>query len=317
MSDRDLSGKVFGRLTVISYNGIITRKSGTHYKSWKCICSCGNECIANERSLLSGKKLSCGCLNKEILKSGICRRKHGMSETRIYRIWRGIKDRCDNPNNRNFDRYGGRGISYCSEWKNFEPFYEWAISNGYNDQLSIDRINNDGNYEPSNCRWTDILTQANNRSDNTIICFNGETHTLSEWSRITGLDVHTISSRLNRGCSKEEIFNTNYKKVEKLKLYLYKGKFFTVKEIAEMSGLNADTIFRRMRKGMSIEEAVEKPLGFCPKERLLTLNGETHNVTEWAKITGIKKETLFSRIREGWSVEDMLTKPLQQGKKGT
>lgn len=246
------------------------------------------------------------------------KRIHGMANTHLYQIWRGIKDRCLNPNNKHFDRYGGRGITICDDWiNNFQAFYDWSIENGFKEGLTIDRIDNDGNYEPNNCRWVDYYVQANNRSNNHLITVDDETHTLSEWSRITGLDVHTISSRLSRGCSKEEIFNTNYKKVEKLKLYLYKGKFFTVKEIAEMSGLNADTIFRRMRKGMSIEEAVEKPLRVCPKERLLTLNGETHNVTEWAKITGIKKETIFARIREGWSVEDMLTKPLQQGKKGT
>lgn len=314
----DLSGQTFERLTVISYNGIAYRKSGTHYHSWRCICSCGNECIAEGKSLISGAKRSCGCLNKEVLASGNCRRTHGMVGTHLYHIWRGMKDRCLNFNNKNYDRYGGRGIKICNEWlDNFQAFYDWAIENGYQEGLTIDRINNNGNYEPLNCRWVNYIVQANNRSNNHLITVDGETHTVSEWSRITGLNPQLISHRANRGDSNEEIFNKEFPKVEINKLYEYQGEKHTIKEYSEMFGISKDTLHRRIRKGMSIKEAIETPLREAQKERLLTLNGETHNVTEWSKITGIKRNTLFARIREGWSVEDMLTKPLQQGKKGT
>lgn len=314
----DLTGKTFGRLTVVSYNGIAYRKSGKPYHSWKCICSCGNECIAEGRSLVSGGKRSCGCLNKEVLASGDCRRTHGMARTSLYHTWRGMKDRCFNPQNKHYSRYGGRGITVCNEWLNdFKAFYDWAIANGYKEGLTIDRINNDGNYEPSNCRWADYYTQANNRSDNHLLTVGEETHTLSEWSRITGIKPQLLSERANRGYSAERIFNKNYAKIERNKLYELNGELHTVKEYSQIYGISESLIFRRLRSGMNIADAISKPIRKITRKRELTLNGETHSVTEWSKITGINRGTIFSRIREGWRVEDILTKPLQQGKKGT
>lgn len=312
----DLTNKTFGRLRVIEYNDIIYRASGSYFHSWKCICSCGNECLASSQSLLSGGKQSCGCLNKEILASGDCRRKHGKAGTRIYKIWASMKDRCKNPNNAKFDRYGGRGIDICAGWETFEIFYNWAIQNGYEENLTIDRIDNDGNYEPDNCRWVDMVVQANNKSNNHLLTIGGETHTISEWSRITGLNPRLISERANRGCSPEEILNKNYKKIVRGQLFKYHGVEYTIKELSEKYGISETTLSKRINSGMSVDEAIQKPIRKVVKKRMITFNGETHSVTEWSKITGINRETLFARIREGWSVENMLTKPLQQGKKG-
>ena len=108
-------------------------------------------------------------------------------------------DRCRREDNDNYNRYGGRGIDVCSEWDDFAEFQRWAIDNGYNEDLTIDRIDNDDGYCPENCRWVDTLTQGNNRTTNHVITYNGETHTIAEWSRILGIKYPTLYSRLNRG----------------------------------------------------------------------------------------------------------------------
>lgn len=126
---------------------------------------------------------------------------------RLYIIWRAMRERCRREKNKRYKNYGGRGIRVCEEWNDYITFKKWALANGYNDGLTIDRIDNDGNYEPSNCRWVDRASQANNKSNNHLITHNGETHTAMEWSRITGIPYRTILSRINRdGLSPAEVF---------------------------------------------------------------------------------------------------------------
>lgn len=130
--------------------------------------------------------------------------KHGMRHTRIYIIWRAMRQRCNNPHTINYKNYGGKGVRVCDEWNNdFMSFYNWSVENGYNDTLTIDRINASGNYEPSNCRWITQKEQQNNRTNNHRILFNGELHTMAEWSDITGIKKATIGARLKKGWSVE------------------------------------------------------------------------------------------------------------------
>lgn len=125
--------------------------------------------------------------------------KHGGNGTRLYIIWKAMRERCMCPNCNRWHRYGGRGITVCTEWDDFALFRDWAMSNGYADNLTLDRIDHDGNYEPSNCRWATQQEQQNNRCNNRIITVDGVRHTAPEWSRISGIRACTIRARLNKG----------------------------------------------------------------------------------------------------------------------
>ena len=186
----DLTGLKFGRLTVIQRSGT---KNG--HVAWLCKCDCGKTIVTIGNLLKSGKSKSCGC--KKIETCGDTHRIHGKSNTRLYIAWQHMKQRCCNTKNDRYKYYGGRGISICDDWMQFEPFEQWALSNGYEDELTIDRIDVNGDYCPENCRWVTWETQQNNKRNNNIIEAFGEKRTLAEWSKISGVNRTTIQKRIN------------------------------------------------------------------------------------------------------------------------
>lgn len=193
----DLIGEKFGRLEVLERAG----KDKHQNLLWLCRCECGNTTTVSSNSLQQGRIKSCGCLRKERAREATL--KHGeftnynTEKPRLYRIWIAMRTRCNNPNFPAYHNYGGRGISICDEWEKYENFRDWAKNNGYEDDLTIHRVDNDGDYYPENCKWVTRREQANNMRVNHLITFNGETKTMAEWSRETGINYQTLADRIN------------------------------------------------------------------------------------------------------------------------
>lgn len=190
----NLIGQKFGMLTVIQEAGYNSSKR----IRWLCRCDCGKYHYSTTLDLRNGDCVSCGCQKSERI--GNYQRKHGDSGTKIYRIWKHFRGRCNNPNDSAYGRYGGRGIKVCKEWDNlndgFANFKNWAYSNGYDPNLTLDRIDNDGNYEPSNCRWANRTTQARNRSITRKVDFNGNTITIKELSEQYNVNYYLLYDRI-------------------------------------------------------------------------------------------------------------------------
>lgn len=201
----DLTGKTFGRLTVTGYAYF------DKYHYWHCVCECGRELDVIGFSLTSGNTRSCGCLKREVTieKRHASRKYQGAYDSsghsRIYTTWLAMIHRCSDPHVESYPRYGGRGIGVCDEWLNFQTFHDWAVSNGYSDELSIDRIGPDGDYCPENCRWADSETQNNNRRDNVFLEYDGRRMTIAQWSRELGVSKEMLYKRHQRGWSDADI----------------------------------------------------------------------------------------------------------------
>lgn len=203
----DITGQKFGRLEVIKFAGYTKHKAVT----WRCKCECGNEVVVRGDHLRYGRTSSCGCLRAETsAKRGKDNAKHGMWNTRLYHCWQHMKQRCDGTGNEaNRKRYHDRGIRVCDEWYNsFETFMKWSLENGYQDNLTLDRIDNNGNYEPSNCRWANAITQQNNVSTNKYLQYKGKTQTMAEMAREYGIKYSTLQTRLKRGWSIKRALET-------------------------------------------------------------------------------------------------------------
>lgn len=201
----DMVGRKYGKLVVLRENG----RSHNRSVKWECICDCGKVVTVDGTSLRNGHTTSCGCNRYRKLN------KYSIIHKRLYQIWASMKDRCSNPNNSNYKWYGGKGISVCDEWKNnFETFYNWSIENGYIEDAerglyTIDRIDTEGDYAPSNCRWVDTKKQSRNKTNNHYLTYNGVTKTLTDWADEVGILATTIDSRIRKhGWSVEKALTT-------------------------------------------------------------------------------------------------------------
>ena len=204
MGKYNLIGHRFGQLVVVKE--LPANKHGEVV--WLCNCDCGNTHIATSYNLLRGRTTKCKkCMFVQIAKANTT---HGGKPKRLHEIYTNMKTRCHNPNYELWNRYGGRGISICREWEeSFVAFRDWALNNGYSDDLQLDRIDNDGDYCPENCKWSDRVEQANNRRTNRILVLHGQKDTMANWARRTGLPYWLIQNRLDKhGWSEERTLTT-------------------------------------------------------------------------------------------------------------
>ena len=203
---KDLTGQKFALLTIIGR--VKNDAKGKAY--WKCLCDCGKITIVSGSNLRSGAVKSCGCLRHKEKDT------HHLSNTRLYRIWNAVIQRCNNKEHWAYKYYGAKGINVCEEWRNdFLAFYKWAMENGYSEKLTIDRIDNEKDYSPQNCRWVDRKVQANNRTFCKMIEYDGKTQSLMQWCEELSLNYKRIHSRLYRlGWSFEKAISTPVKRKE-------------------------------------------------------------------------------------------------------
>lgn len=194
----DLKGKRFGHLTAL----YLTVDELYKKKKWLCRCDCGREIEITGSNLISGHSTQCKqCQLKTLQRGNVT---HNQSHTKLYNVWNGMIQRCTNTNHKSFSDYGGRGITICEEWRSFDNFQKWAWEHGYGEGVEIDRIDNNGNYRPENCRWITRIKNARNKSNNKIIVYNGESKTLSEWATYFGVNYKNLSRNLNKGYTLDE-----------------------------------------------------------------------------------------------------------------
>lgn len=199
---KDMTGEKYGKLTVLKFSHM----RGKH-SYWLCKCDCGNLATVRADGLKRGTTKSCGCLIKNNHPI-----EHGQAKTKLYHLFYGMKQRCYNPKHESYHRYGGRGITICDKWLNdYMSFYRWSMKNGYKPGLTIDRIDNDGNYEPDNCGWITQKEQTRNTSRNTKITIDGVTKLLIEWCELYGVNPATACYRIKRGWNYSSVFKITSK----------------------------------------------------------------------------------------------------------
>lgn len=167
-----------------------------------------------------------------------------ISDTRLYEIWRGMKRRCNDGNRKEYQIYGGRGIKVCKEWEtSFNAFRNWALNNGYNDTLTIERNDVNGNYEPSNCRWATKKEQANNRRDNKFLTHNGKTLTVAQWAKELNIHENTLRNRIQKGWSEEKIFSNAVQSAHNI---TFNGETKSLRQWSISTGINYSTLQSRL-----------------------------------------------------------------------
>ena len=215
-----------------------------------CCCRCGTKKNIRLYSILSGETKSCGC--KKV--------KHNLTGHRLHSVWFNMRNRCYNKKVRAYNRYGGRGIKVCDTWRtNFKTFYDWAMSHGWKPELELDRIDNNGDYSPENCRFVSTLENVHNREKSEVITYNGKTLHISEWAKIIGCSVSGLHNRIYRGWSIEKAIETPFKKLVDQKLLSFRGKTLNMHQWEVLLGLPRGTIANRIRIGWSIVRTLTTP----------------------------------------------------------
>lgn len=241
MAKNDLAGQKFGRLTAIKF------MPDKH--KWLCQCDCGNFKEVQAGKLTSLHTKSCGCLKN----------KYKITVHRIFSIWSNMQERCSvNSKRKDTIYYAQKGIKVCEEWKKYENFEKWALENGYAEKLTIDRIDEDGDYEPNNCQWITFAEQQRKKKCNRWFTYNGETKILSDWARERGIPIETLRDRIDvLGYSFEEAINKKPRLNKNSVILTYKGKEMNLTMLAEMCGLSVATVSKHIKRGDSAEQIIE------------------------------------------------------------
>lgn len=199
----DLTGRRFERLLVVKRGNDHISPSGKKSPSWVCKCDCENITTVNTTRLLNGQTKSCGCYRREVTTAKNVT--HNSSKTKLYWVWKSMRERCRSKKCKHYKNYGGRGIDVCNDWLDFSVFKEWAVSNGYREGLSIERKDNDGWYSPDNCIWIPMSNQMRNRRSCVYLTYEGKVHTVSEWARIFGINHRSVLEFVSVHGKKEAI----------------------------------------------------------------------------------------------------------------
>lgn len=262
---KNIAGQRFSCLTALSSTG--ERHKGSIL--WNCVCDCGNTTQATVSRLKAGDKKTCSkchLRSRETVRRNKARvgyKKEGrVKDNPAYEVWCGMIKRCENSNCRAYKHYGGRGITVCDRWRNsFEAFLE-DVDERPSSQHSIDRIDVNGNYEPSNCRWATAKEQAANKRNNVLISANGKTQCLQAWADELGLNAVTIIERIERGWTPEKAVTTDAlpPAFAKIKWLTFQGKTQSVSEWSRDLGIGHTTIFARLKRGWTVEKALSTPI---------------------------------------------------------
>lgn len=259
---RNLTGKTFGKLKVISFAGMINNRRGTRTATWNCVCECGKECQIIAGNLITGCSKSCGCVQRENSRNASI--VHGYCVDRKmppeYFVWSGMWDRCTRENNKSFPDYGGRGITVCDRWKDFPAWFS-DMGPRPTRNHTIERRDTNGNYEPINCIWDTRKAQNRNKRNNTLLTFNGITKCIVEWAEELGVDPKNLSNRKGLGWTDERILTEIVKHQPKVRYIEFDGRIQSIKEWAKEIGIADATIHKRLEMGWAIERTLTTPIG--------------------------------------------------------
>lgn len=302
---KNKTGLTFSDLKVLKYAGhdrIGKRNRKVHY--YFCKCNCGNIVRVRNNSLVTKLTTSCGC---NIAKSTIKRlTKHGMCYSKEWRAWKNMKRRCLNPKRKSFKNYGARGIKVCERWLGcFENFFE--DMGKCPEGMSLDRIDVNGNYEPNNCRWADLITQANNKRNSVKIKDGQEELSIEELAKKTGIKSNTIRVRISKGMTKDEICNTPVR-VSKPIYTIFNGERRMLKDIAKEINFNYPLVSSRIQNGWDLEKALKTPKSRTGIRRLFTFLGLTKNISQWAKFLNVSRKKLSNKLNDGWTIDKFVRK---------
>lgn len=281
----DIAGNRYGKLIVKCLH---SERTDDGRVRWVCACDCGGEKITRGDHLKDGLVTSCGCVLEY----------HGMSHSLEYKVWDAMRQRCSNPKNSHYDNYGGRGITVCDEWmQSFEAFYR-DMGPRPSPRHTIDREDNDGNYEPGNCRWITQKEQTNNTRRNLNFTYKGETKTLKEWSETLGFNYHNVKYRIHNGMLFEVAIEIDT--ITKDGLLTLNGVTKTILQWCTERLVTFVLFRQRVNGGWTFEESLT-PIG----SSRIRFDGEEKSLAEWCDMLGLDEQVVCLRILRGESFEDI------------